>query len=74
MNTSVLTYAAAGRRIGVSRSRISQLVREGRIAVIAFDGRNYVSVSSLAAYQANKTRFNKAQLNMFKESKLCRSS
>ena len=65
MNMSCLTFAAAGRRIGVHRSRISQLVKEGRIGTIEIDGRVYVSASSLAAYMANKTRFNKLQLRMF---------
>lgn len=50
------TFAAAGRRIGVSRSRVSQLVRDGHLACVEFDGRRYVSYTSLAAYQANRNR------------------
>lgn len=66
MNTSILTFAAAGRRIGLSRARIWQLVRDGRIATITVDDRRYVSVASLAAYQANKTRFSREQLSLFR--------
>lgn len=69
MNMSFLTFAAAGRRVGVSRSRISQLVKEGRIATLTVDGRTYVSVSSLAAFQANKTRERLQQLGIFGEVK-----
>lgn len=65
MNTLVLTYAAAARRLGVHRSRVSQLVREGRLATLTLDGRTYVSVPSLSAYQANRTRQNTGQLRMF---------
>lgn len=69
MTMSVLTYAAAARRIGVCRSRVSQLVRDGRIGTVEVDGRRYVSVGSLSAYQANRTRFSRLQLQMFKEAK-----
>jgi len=50
------TYAAAGRRLGVHRSRVSQLVANGSLATVVLDGRSYVSYNSLAAYMANRTR------------------
>ncbi len=66
MNVGFLTFAAAGRRIGLGRSRISQLVKEGRIGTVEFDGRRYVSVPSLAAFVANRIRNSKYQLDLFK--------
>lgn len=64
MNMSVLTYAAAARRLGVHRSRVSQLVRSGRLATLTLDGRMYVSVPSLSAYQANRARRVPGQLKL----------
>jgi len=46
------TFAAAARRIGVSRARVSQLVRVGRLATLTLDNRRYISPGSLSNYLA----------------------
>lgn len=47
------TFAAAGRKIGLSRSRISRLARAGDIATVRIDGRDYVRGDSLEVWARN---------------------
>lgn len=45
-----LTLAEAGRRLGISRQRVFQLVRAGVLGTVQVSGRQYVSVVSLELY------------------------
>lgn len=44
---AIWTYAAAARRLGVSRQRVGQLAHAGRLQRITMDGRDYVSAASV---------------------------
>jgi biotin operon repressor len=42
-----VTYADAGRRLGVSRSAVWKAVKRGQLATVEVDGRRYVAMASL---------------------------
>jgi len=44
---SYCTYADAGRRLGVSRSCIWKLVRQGRLPTVEVHGRGYVPIAAV---------------------------
>lgn len=43
----LLTYAEAGRELNVSRQRIWELVRQGRLGRVTKGGRDYVSAKAV---------------------------
>jgi predicted DNA-binding transcriptional regulator AlpA len=49
-----VTYADAGRRLGIGRSAVWKLVNCGRLPTVERDGRRYVPVSAVAARLAEK--------------------
>ena len=58
------TFAAVARRLGRSRARVTQMVQEGKLAVVTVDGKRYVSGASFYNYLvANQL----LQLNLFEK-------
>ncbi len=48
------TQAEVGRRIGVTRSRVAQLLRERKLSLVTIRGRSYVSEDSIQRYEARR--------------------
>lgn len=44
-----LTYAEAGRELGITRQAVHKLARSGRLARITMHGRDYVTVTGVRA-------------------------
>lgn len=50
INEPFLTYAEAGRHMGVSRQRAHQLAKERLITIVTLNGRDYVTLRSVKHY------------------------
>ena len=54
VSVAYVTYADAGRRLGVSRSAIWKLVVRGRLPTVTVEGRRYVPVSAVTERLAKR--------------------
>lgn len=54
--TSYVTYADAGRRLGVTRSAIWKLVHLGRLATVEVAGRRYIPLSAVRERMGKRSR------------------
>lgn len=60
MTEKHVTISEAAQRLGVSTARVSQLVREGRLAKVPYNGKSYsVALKSLSAYQRQRRPYRK---------------
>lgn len=56
MREPVVTFAHAGRMLGVTRGRARQLAADGSLRTTKQEGRTYVTKASLDALIANRSR------------------
>ena len=53
---SYVTYADAGRRLGVTRSAVWKLVHLGRLATVEVSGRRYIPLSAVRERMGKRAR------------------
>jgi len=50
-----LTPAQAAKILGVSKQRVSQLIKLGRLSVVVLDGKHYIKPADVEAMKGQKT-------------------